>query len=125
MKQHQSFNVAAVCLKNSAHLSVEHFEAWGVRQLAVQVAAVSVESVTSPTGSKSEMPVLHFDAAANGAAIPGLALNKTNMRRMKQMAGSVNSDDWLGQEITLQLEEGKLFGGGRGDTIRIKYERRK
>ena len=36
MAKHQSFNVGRCVVENKAHLSVEHFDAWGVREIGVK-----------------------------------------------------------------------------------------
>ena len=120
--QHQSFNVAAEIVRAKDHLSVDHFDAWGVREVSVKIAAVVIEEVTSPAGKKNTKPVMYFEPSANGNACAPLAINATNTRRMKAIAGSTKSDDWVGVVITLNIEQGKLYGGGEGDTIRIKVD---
>jgi hypothetical protein len=115
-KAHESFDTIKLVIENKDHLSVEFFELMGVRELpGLVIERVVREEVTSPTGKKSQMGVVYF----TGKKI-GLALNATNIRRIIEISGSRMSDDWIGTTITLQLENGKLFGGGRGDTIRVK-----
>ena len=115
-KPHESFDTAQLVIDSKDHLSVEFLELLGVTELpGLVIERVVREEVTSPNGKKSKMGVVYFA----GKKI-GLALNATNIRRINDIAGSRMTDDWIGKTVTLHLETGKLFGGGQGDTLRIK-----
>ncbi len=49
----------------------------------------------------------------------GLVLNKTNKDRLKEQFGTAETDEWLGNEITITTEVAE-FGGKKGPALRIK-----
>ena len=96
----------------------------GVRECpGLVIDRVCKEKVTSPTGKASQMTVVYFKGKKKG-----LACNATNTKRIAEHAADQHnahqdqygSDDWVGVTVTLRLEDGKQFGGERGDTLRIK-----
>jgi hypothetical protein len=102
-------------------MSVPWFQGLGKKELTLTIDRVSHEEVTSPTGKKSEMVVIRFKGCT-GKRDKGLALNSKNHRRIARKVESYSSDDWIGLEVTLHLEEDRLFGGGRGPTLKVKVD---
>ena len=116
MAQHESMDMLQAIVESREYMSVELFQMKGVREIGpLKISAVSNEEVANDTGKRERKPVLHFSNAKLG-----LALNTTNIKRIIKQTGSSQSDDWIGVEITLHLEDDRLFGGGRGDTIKVK-----
>ena len=124
MAEHQSFNTLEPVRSNSEHLAVADLILAGVRECpGLVIDRVCKEKVTSPTGKASQMTVVYFKGKKKG-----LACNATNTKRIAEHAADQHnahqdqygSDDWVGVTVTLRLEDGKQFGGERGDTLRIK-----
>jgi len=117
----EAFDTRRTLRQNSDHLAVDDLELAGKTEIPnLTIERVVEEDVTSPAGKKSKMAVVYFKGAKKG-----LACNVTNTRRIAQIAGgSYMSSDWIGQTVTLCLEDGKLFGGGRGPTLRVKAQMR-
>jgi len=100
-------------------MSVPWFQGLGKKEITLEIDRVSHEEVTSPTGKKTEMTVVRFKGTKSDK---GLALNTKNHRRIASKAGSYESDKWVGVKVTLHLEDDKLFGGGRGPTLKVKVD---
>lgn len=81
------------------------------REITVTIKEVKLENVGQTKESK---PVLYFRGAQKG-----LVLNITNSKRIAMMAGSKDTDDWVGQRIILYPTETE-FGGETVDCIRVK-----
>lgn len=83
----------------------------GGREVVVTIDHVSFESV----GRDREMKaVVHFQGKDKG-----MVLNKTNARKIAQLAGTDETDDWGGVKIKIYPTETE-FGGETVDCIRIK-----
>ena len=79
---------------------------------------VSFDQVPDPkTGKPSKKAVVHFRETARG-----LVLNATNSQRIAALVGSNRVEKWGNTRIVLGLEEGRLFAGGRGPTVRVLVE---
>ena len=86
------------------------------------VERVTVEAATA-NGKTEKKTVVYF-----GGQKKGLVMNKTNTDRLarhcQQQKGlpamSYDDEDWVGTKVNLLLTDGKLFGGGRGPTLRIE-----
>jgi hypothetical protein len=73
--------------------------------LAVTIDRVEVEDVD---GQGKMKPVLYFRKAKKG-----LVLNVTNSKKIQQITGSADTDDWAGKSITLYQSETEF----QGDTV--------
>lgn len=83
----------------------------GANQPVVTIDRVDVE----PVGRDKEMkPVLYFKGKEKG-----FILNKTNSRKIAELTGSKDTDDWGGCQIRLYATETE-FGGETVECIRIK-----
>lgn len=84
-------------------------------KIELTIKSVTFDQVPDPqTGKMKTKAVLHFTETERG-----LVLNAINSQRISVIAGSIHVDRWHGTKITLGLEEGKLFAGKRGPTIRV------
>ena len=84
-------------------------------RVRLTIDVVSFDQVPDPkTGKPSKKAVIHFRETARG-----LVLNATNSQRIAALAGSQRVEKWGGTRIVLGLEEGRLFAGGRGPTVRV------
>lgn len=83
----------------------------GDRQPVVTIDRVEIE----PIGRDREMkPVLFFHGKQKG-----LVLNKTNSKKIAEIAGSPDTDDWAGVAVVIYATETE-FGGETVECIRIK-----
>jgi len=83
----------------------------GENQPVVTIDRVEVE----PIGRDREMkPVVYFKGKEKG-----VVLNKTNARKIAELAGSSDTDDWNGVQVRLYATETE-FGGETFECIRIK-----
>lgn len=80
------------------------------KHVTVQISGLEMEDIGDKTGDK---PVLYF---ANKSK--GLVLNKTNTTTIIENLGTSETDDWMGQRITLFTTRVD-FQGRRVDAIRI------
>lgn len=78
-------------------------------QVTVTIARVDIEKMGSDT-----KPVVYFKGKDKG-----LVLNKTNAKRIVEITGSGETDDWKGHAIILYPTETE-FQGETVDCIRIK-----
>jgi len=73
------------------------------------------EIAYEPVGQKREMkPVVYFRGQEKG-----LVLNRTNANRIIQIAGSADTDEWVGVSIKLYATEVE-FQGQLMDGLRVK-----
>jgi hypothetical protein len=77
----------------------------------VKIADVKIEEVGQ---NKETKPVAYFEGKAKG-----MVLNKTNSRKIAQIAGSPETEDWVGVEVAIYPTETE-FGGESVECIRIK-----
>jgi hypothetical protein len=77
----------------------------------VKIADVKIEEVGS---NKETKPVAYFEGRAKG-----MVLNKTNSRKIASIAGSPETEDWVGVEVAIYPTETE-FGGESVECIRIK-----
>lgn len=83
----------------------------GDAQPLVTIDRVEIEAV----GRDKEMkPVVYFTGKDKG-----IVLNKTNSKKIAQIAESPDTDDWRGVKVTLYATETE-FGGETVECIRIK-----
>lgn len=83
----------------------------GDNQPVVTIDRVEVEAV----GRDKEMkPILYFRGKEKG-----LVLNKTNGRKIAELLGSKDTEDWIGGQIRIYATETE-FGGETVECIRIK-----
>lgn len=83
----------------------------GDKQPAVTIDRVEVE----PVGRDKEMkPILYFKGKEKG-----MVLNKTNSRKIAELTGSKDTDNWSGCQIRLYSTETE-FAGEMVECIRVK-----
>ena len=83
----------------------------GESQPVVTIDRVDVE----PVGRDKEMkPVVYFTGKQKG-----IVLNKPNSKKIAEIAGSHETDDWVGVQIKLYATEVE-FSGEQVEAIRIK-----
>lgn len=79
--------------------------------VTVKIADVKIEEVGQ---NKETKPVAYFEGKQKG-----MVLNKTNSRKIASLAGSPETEDWVGVEIAIYPTETE-FGGESVECIRIK-----
>ena len=79
--------------------------------VTVKIADVKIEQVGQNQETK---PVAYFEGKKKG-----LVLNKTNSRKIAQIAGSPETEDWVGVEVAIYPTETE-FGGESVECIRVK-----
>lgn len=79
--------------------------------VTVKIADVKIEQVGQ---NKDTKPVAYFHGKTKG-----LVLNKTNSRKIAQIAGSPETEDWVDVEIAIYPTETE-FGGESVECIRVK-----
>jgi hypothetical protein len=77
----------------------------------VKIADVKIEEVGQ---NKETKPVAYFEGKPKG-----MVLNKTNSRKIASLAGSPETEDWVGVEVAIYPTETE-FGGESVECIRIK-----
>lgn len=77
----------------------------------VTISHVEIEEIGQ---KKDRKPVLYFSGKDKG-----LVLNKTNSKRIADLLGSPETDDWAGQRIALYPSETE-FQGDTVECIRVK-----
>jgi hypothetical protein len=82
--------------------------------LEVTIERWSVERL--PHGEKS---VVWFREGA-GKEERGLVLNKTNLRRLEEILGSDDLDDWRGQRVVLFRDDTVIGPSGRQGGVRCR-----
>jgi len=76
-----------------------------------------IESVSMEEVGKNEMkPVMRFRGWSQG-----FVLNKTNSKTITKIAGSGNTDDWIGLGITLYQSETEM-AGDTVECIRVRLK---
>ena len=79
----------------------------------VTINRVTEEAVGLPSEQKA---VTHFDEMAKG-----LVTNMTNLESIADIAGSRNTDDWLGTKVELYVDEGvRNLQGMRVGGLRVR-----
>lgn len=81
------------------------------RSINVTIREVKVEQVGR---DRDQKPVVYFDGKTKG-----LVLNKTNARKIANLAGSADTEDWPGLQICIFPTETE-FSGETVDCIRVK-----
>lgn len=81
----------------------------------VQIERVVGGTLIGEGGRKSKKPVAHF----KGVSKP-LALNATNCKTIASIAGSTNTDKWIGLWITLYVTTAAKPNGEMTEAIRIR-----
>ena len=83
----------------------------GDKKPVVTIDRVEVE----PIGRDKEMkPVIYFQGKEKG-----LVLNKTNAKKIAELTGSKDTEDWAGCQVTIYATETE-FGGETVECIRVK-----
>jgi len=83
----------------------------GDKSPVVTIDRIEVE----PIGRDKEMkPVIYFQGKEKG-----LVLNKTNAKKIAELTGSKDTDDWSGCQIRIYATETE-FGGETVECIRVK-----
>ena len=83
----------------------------GDKSPVVTIDRIEVE----PIGRDKEMkPVIYFQGKEKG-----LVLNKTNAKKIAELTGSKDTDDWAGCQIRIYATETE-FGGETVECVRIK-----
>ena len=94
------------------------------KDVTLTIRKITVEKLNRMGTSKKEpRPIVYFQETARKAEREGvdekrLVLNKTNARTIADLYGN-ETDDWIGQKITLYGTEVQ-FGRGRVEAIRIR-----
>lgn len=83
----------------------------GDKSPVVTISHVEVEQIGRDNDHK---PVVFFEGKEKG-----LVLNKTNSRRICELLGTSETDEWVGQRIRIYATETE-FGGETVECIRIK-----
>lgn len=79
--------------------------------VTVTIADIKIEQVGQDRDTK---PVAYFQGKTKG-----LVLNKTNSRKIASIAGSPETDDWVGVEVAIFPTETE-FAGESVECIRVK-----
>lgn len=83
----------------------------GDKSPVVTIDRIEVE----PIGRDKEMkPVIYFQGKEKG-----LVLNKTNAKKIAELTGSKDTDDWSGCQIRIYATETE-FGGETVECVRVK-----
>lgn len=83
----------------------------GDKSPVVTIDRIEVE----PIGRDREMkPVIYFQGKEKG-----LVLNKTNAKKIAELTGSKDTDDWTGCQVRIYATETE-FGGETVECIRVK-----
>jgi hypothetical protein len=83
----------------------------GDKQPVVTIDRVEVE----PIGRDREIkPVIYFQGKEKG-----LVLNKTNAKKIAELSGSKDTEDWAGCQVRIYATETE-FGGETVECVRIK-----
>lgn len=104
MKQNDAFP--------STYLKAEDFAEGEEKELAI--SKVTLEEMTARDQSKENKPVLHFKDFDKQ-----IVVNATNWKRIVQVTGQDDSDNWTGKKITLYTEIVDAFGEMK-PAIRVK-----
>lgn len=83
----------------------------GLAEPVVTIARVELEAIGR---DKEHKPVVYFEGKGKG-----VVLNKTNAKRIADLLGSPDTDDWTGQRIRLYATTTE-FSGEQVECIRIK-----
>lgn len=90
------------------------------REVIVKISKVGTTTFKdSRTKEEKHQVVLHFEGKDKA-----FGLNWTNAKRVADLTGSRDTDDWIGHTITLYPTEVEAFGE-TVEAIRIKAARRK
>lgn len=81
------------------------------RALVVRISHVEVEAIGR---NKEQKPVVYFTGKTKG-----IVLNKTNARKICEIAGSSETDDWVDVAICIYPTETE-FAGETVECIRVK-----
>ena len=81
------------------------------KAVVVTIRSVELEEVGR---TKERKPVLYFQGKEKG-----IVLNRTNSKKIAELAGSQDTDDWHGVEVAIYPTETE-FGGETVECIRIK-----
>lgn len=79
--------------------------------IAVKIASVDVEDVD---GKGSRKPVVYFRGGKKG-----LVLNVTNSKKIAQLIGTAETDEWVDRAVTLYRSETE-YAGETVDCIRVR-----
>jgi hypothetical protein len=72
-------------------------------------------------GKKSNKPALYWkERAKDGSPIKPLGCCVANCSAVSQVAGSVDTDRWVGCKVTLYVEDIDIRGEGRRPALRIR-----
>jgi len=104
MKQNEAFP--------SSYLKAEDFVEGEEKELTI--AKLTIEEMTARDQSKENKPVLHFQNFDKA-----IVVNATNWKRLVQVTGADDSDNWAGKKITLYTEIVDAFGEMK-PAIRVK-----
>ena len=89
------------------------------KDVVATITAIAVESLTRPGGDTVDKVVMTFEGATKK-----LVLNKTNAVRISRMYGS-NTDEWIGQAITLYFDPKIKFGRETVGGVRVRESKPK
>ena len=85
-----------------------------VDSAVVKINDATREEVTSDEGKTEKKLAIHF---AGGDFAPML-LNKTNARFLEKLLGT-DTDEWIGQKVTLYVDAQIMFGSKKVSGLRI------
>ncbi len=98
----------------SLHLAADDFDSSG-KPVVLTITEGIKEEVTSPGNRKKEMPVIHFKETEKG-----LALNVTNAKKITQILGTNQIEQWKDCKIALYRTTVNAFGDPNTPCIRIQ-----
>jgi hypothetical protein len=104
MKQNDAFP--------SNYLKAEDFAEGEEKELVI--SKLTLEEMTARDQSKENKPVLHFKDFGKQ-----IVVNATNWKRIVQVTGQEDSDNWAGKKVTLYTEIVDAFGEMK-PAIRVK-----
>ena len=90
------------------------------QDVLVTVSGVSIENVARDNEPEENKAVLHFKEYDRG-----LVCNSTNLQLCAKACGSEDTDDWIGQQVVLYVDDNVSFGGKIVGGLRIRAARRK
>lgn len=96
----------------SNYLKAEDFADGEEKELVI--AKLTIEEMTARDQSKENKPVLHFKDFGKQ-----IVVNATNWKRIAQVTGQDDSDNWVGKKVTLYTEIVDAFGEMK-PAIRVK-----
>ena len=89
------------------------------KPVLVTIQRVALEELESSDDSTSEKPILHFLES-----ISPMVLNATNWDLIEEGLGLMDSDDWGGHQIVIEVDKNVRFQGKRVGGLRVRMPRK-